>query len=287
MKFSAFSNILEGNPLTQQKQRLMDIAHQHLPYTLQQFVSCVWASKGHDDVPNERIVPDGGSCLIFNFGGAVSARRADGSVTTWKNNFFAGLTTSYVDLTYEGNFEQVGVIFKPFGAFHLMNLPMSEFLDSGFELDLVDKYKFQKVYEEMAGSDDLHQRLVMVSSWLELAFANTKVESFIPAVTSLLQKPDEISVHSIADHMGRSQQHIGRLFNKYTGISPKKLQRIFRFQKVLRTLSTQHTELLTSTAYQYNYFDQPHFNNEIRSFSGFTPSQLAKQNVLGSLRVIR
>lgn len=265
----------------------MDIAYQHIAHHLQPFVSCVWGSKGHEDVRNERIVPDGGSCLIFNFGGAVTARRTDGSVTTWKNNFFAGLTTSYVDLTYEGSFEQVGVIFKPFGAFHLMNLPMSEFLNSGFELDLVDKYKFQKVSDKMAGTGDLHQRLAMVCSWLEVTFASTKVESFVPAVTSLLQKPDEISVNEIANHMGRSQQHIARLFNKYTGINPKKLQRIFRFQKVLHALTAQQNQLLTSTAYQFNYFDQPHFNNEIRSFSGFTPSQLVRQNILGSLRVIR
>ncbi|MBA4053530.1 MAG: hypothetical protein C0490_02350, partial [Marivirga sp.] len=145
----------------------MDIAYLNISSRLQPFVSCVWASKGHDEVRNERIIPDGGSTLIFNFGDAVTARRADGSVTTWKHNFFAGLATSYLDLTYEGTFEQVGVIFKPFGAFHLMNLPMSEFVNAGFELDLVDKHKFKKVFDDMAGTEDLHQRLTLVCCWLE------------------------------------------------------------------------------------------------------------------------
>lgn len=265
----------------------MEIAHQHISQQLAPFVAAVWASKGSEEIRHERIVPDGGSCLIFNFGGDVTVRRADGSVDTWKNNFFAGVATSYIDLTYEGSFEQVGVIFKPFGAFHLMKLPMSEFSDSGFELDLVDKYKFQKVSDAMADTECLHQRLAMVYQWLELVFAGVKVESVVPAVTSLLQKQNEISLNEIAHQLGCSQQHIARLFNKYTGINPKKLQRIFRFQKVLRSLSTQSNALLTSTAYQYNYFDQPHFNNEIRAFSGFTPAQLAKQNVMGSFRVIR
>lgn len=265
----------------------MDIAYLHISPNLQRFVSCVWASKSLEEVKTERILPDGGSTLIFNFGDAVTVHRADGSTTTWNKNFLAGLTTSYLDLTYQGSFEQVGVIFKPFGAFHLMNMPMSEFLDSGVELDLVDKYKFQRVYDEMASTEDLHQRLELVCSWLEFAFTNVKADSFIPAVTCLLQKQDEISVNEIADRMGRSQQHIARLFSRYTGTNPKKLQRIFRFQKVLRTLTTQKKQLLTSTAYDFNYSDQPHFNNEIRTMSGYTPSQLLKQNVLGSLRVIR
>lgn len=265
----------------------MDIAYLHISPNLQRFVSCVWASKSNNEVKAERILPDGGSTLIFNFGDAVTARRADGSITTWSRNFLAGLTTSFLDLTYHGSFEQVGVIFKPFGAFHLMNTPMSEFLDSGVELDLVDKYKFQKIYDEMASAEDLHRRLALVCSWLELAFSGITVDSFIPSVTCLLQKQDEISVNEIAGQMGRSQQHIARLFNKYTGTSPKKLQRIFRFQKVLHTLTTHKTQLLTSTAYDFNYSDQSHFNNEIRSMSGYTPLQLLKQNVLGSLRVVR
>ncbi|WP_276372212.1 DUF6597 domain-containing transcriptional factor [Chryseolinea sp. H1M3-3] len=265
----------------------MEIAFQNISHHLHPFVAAVWASQGQEEIRSERIVPDGGSCLIFNFGGAVSITRTNGALATWKNNFFAGPATSYLDLKYHGNFEQVGVIFKPFGAFHLMKIPMSEFIDSEFELDVINKQKFQKISDEMASTECLHRRLSMLCNWLEAAFAQASEESCIPAVTSLLQQPDEISVKEIAGQIGRSQQHIARLFNKHVGVSPKKLQRIFRFQKVLRSLSNQPCEFLTTTAYQYNYFDQPHFNNEIRSFSGFTPSQLTKQNVLGSFRVIR
>jgi methylphosphotriester-DNA--protein-cysteine methyltransferase len=150
-----------------------------------------------------------------------------------------------------------------------------------------DKHKFEKVSDDIAGTECLHERLGMICNWLNVTFANVKVESPVPMVTSLLQRSDETSVNEIADHVGRSQQHISRLFNKYVGINPKKLQRIFRFQKVLQTICTQPDHLLTSTAYQYNYFDQPHFNNEIRAFSGFTPAQLMRQNVLDSFRVIR
>lgn len=265
----------------------MDIAFQYISPGIAPFISCIWASRSGSDVRSERIIPDGGSCLIFNFGGAVTARRIDGSVVTWKNSFFAGLNTSYIDVSYEGGFEQVGVIFKPFGAFHLMNMPMSYFLNAGIELDLIDKQKFQPVFDEMAATEDLHERLMIVRHWLELALAHIKVNPFVLAVTPLLQKSEETVVCKIADHMGRSQQHIARMFNKYTGINPKKLQRILRFQKVLHTLTAEEKQILTATAYQYNYFDQPHFNNEIRSMSGFTPSQLVKQNVLGSFRVIR
>ena len=265
----------------------MDFIQSHISPYLQQYVSAVWASRGDQGVTKERIVPDGGSVLIFNFGGSITSTRSDGSSRTWTGNIFAGLMTSYIDLTYQGRFEQVGIVFKPFGAFHLVNCPMSEFLNSIVALDLVDKYKFQQVFETMADTDNLPQRLSIVNAWLEKIFAGKKIETFIPHVTSLLHDNEEISVSELADNIGKTQQHIGRSFNKYTGINPKKLQRIFRFQKVLQTLSFRQRLALTDTAYQFNYFDQPHFNNEVKSFSGFTPSQIIKQNILGNLRVIR
>jgi AraC-like DNA-binding protein len=265
----------------------MDFIQQDISPYLKQYVSAIWASQGHQDVKKERIVPDGGSVLIFNFGDSVTATLSDGSTKTWKGNIFAGLMTSYIDLTYQGRFEQVGVIFKPFGAFHLIDCPMSEFSDSIVEPDLVDKHKFQAVFEEMGLTNCIRQRLSILGTWLEKIFAGRKIESFIPHVTSLLYDTEEVSVSELADTIGKSQQHIARSFNKYTGTSPKKLQRIFRFQKVLQTLSLQHSFPLTATAYQFNYFDQPHFNNEVRSFSGFTPSQIVKQNVMSNLRVIR
>jgi AraC-like DNA-binding protein len=265
----------------------MDIRYHHISQHLQQYVACIWASKGDQNVSKERIIPDGGSVLIFNFGGSATATMSDGSTKTWNSTIFAGLMTSYIDLTYDGRFEQVGVIFKPFGAFHLINCPMSEFLNSIVELDLVDKYKFQRVFESMAATNCIHQRLAIVCTWLEEFFAAIKTESFIPHVISQLHRTEEISVNEMADTIGKSQQHIARSFQKYTGVSPKKLQRIFRFQKVLQALRNQQSLSLTATAYEFNYFDQPHFNNEIKSFSGFTPSQIVKQNVLESLRVIR
>jgi AraC-like DNA-binding protein len=265
----------------------MDFIHQDVSPYLQQYVSAVWASRGDKSVTKERIVPDGGSVLIFNFGGSITSTRSDGSPTTWTSNIFAGLMTSYIDLTYQGRFEQVGIVFKPFGAFHLVNCPMSEFVDSIVELELVDKYKFQQVFDTMAHTDNIRHRLSIVNDWLEKIFAGKKIETFIPHAISLLHDTDEISVRELADNIGKSQQHVGRSFNKYTGTNPKKLQRIFRFQKVLQTLSYQQRLPFTETAYQFNYFDQPHFNNEVKFFSGFTPTQIIKQNILGNLRVIR
>ena len=217
----------------------MDFIQQDISPYLQQYVSAVWASRGDQEVKKERIVPDGGSVLIFNFGGSITATLSDGSATTWTNNFFAGLMTSYIDLTYQGRFEQVGVIFKPFGAFHLINTPMSEFLNSIVELDLVDRYKFRRVFETMGATNCIRQRLSIVNDWLEKILAGKKIETFIPHVTSLLHDTEEFSVSDLADTIGKSQQHIARSFNKYTGTNPKKLQRIFRFQKVLQTLTFQ------------------------------------------------
>jgi hypothetical protein len=69
----------------------MEIAFQNISHNLRPFVAAVWASQGQEEIRSERIVPDGGSCLIFNFGGAVSIKRTNGLLLLGKIIFSQAL----------------------------------------------------------------------------------------------------------------------------------------------------------------------------------------------------
>jgi methylphosphotriester-DNA--protein-cysteine methyltransferase len=61
------------------------------------------------------------------------------------------------------------------------------------------------------------------------------------------------------------------LFEKHVGIRPKYFSSLMQFQHVLRALESEQQFSWTQLAHDSGYFDQAHFINEFKRFSGLTP----------------
>jgi len=72
-----------------------------------------------------------------------------------------------------------------------------------------------------------------------------------------------------------SERKLERLFNKDVGVSVKAMSRLIRFKHALGVIQdTTATQSLSDVAYTSGYYDQAHLCNEIKAYTGFTPSQL-------------
>jgi AraC-like DNA-binding protein len=94
-------------------------------------------------------------------------------------------------------------------------------------------------------------------------------------------------LHMVYTHQGRleinrdlctefsiSPAHLRRLFNEYTGMPPKVMNKIIRFQHALQLmLNNKEDSFFFLDA---GYFDQSHFIRDFISFYGFNPSELKK-----------
>jgi len=80
------------------------------------------------------------------------------------------------------------------------------------------------------------------------------------------------SVPEIAGMCNMSPRNFNRKFIDAMGVSPKKYNRIIRFQKIINLFSSNKTNLnLTALAYEFGYADQSHFIRDFADFSGITP----------------
>jgi AraC-like DNA-binding protein len=73
-----------------------------------------------------------------------------------------------------------------------------------------------------------------------------------------------------AEHSNYSPRTITRWFARDIGIGPKKLVRIIRFHKVLSRL---HSHNDSGFYLDYGYYDQSHFINEFKEFTGLSPEK--------------
>ena len=71
--------------------------------------------------------------------------------------------------------------------------------------------------------------------------------------------------------MNLSERTLERIIKQSVGLSPKIFSRIMRFQDGLNCLRQTNFENFTELAYQYDYFDQSHYNREFKEFTGTNP----------------
>jgi AraC-like DNA-binding protein len=78
-------------------------------------------------------------------------------------------------------------------------------------------------------------------------------------------------VSEVVDRVGLSSRRFIEVFHHQIGLTPKVFQRVCRFQRALRTLHNGAAPDLADLALNCGYYDQPHFINDFRTFSGMTP----------------
>jgi AraC-like DNA-binding protein len=76
------------------------------------------------------------------------------------------------------------------------------------------------------------------------------------------------TVAEVADDIGWSMRRFSQIFREQVGLSPKIWCRLRRFHTALRQLHTGNEMRWAELAIDCGYYDQSHFSNEFRAFSG-------------------
>lgn len=79
-------------------------------------------------------------------------------------------------------------------------------------------------------------------------------------------------VAECARSAGVSERRLSQVFREQVGISPKMWCRISRFQNAVRTLHSGAEVPWAELALRCGYYDQSHFANDFRAFSGINPT---------------
>lgn len=81
-----------------------------------------------------------------------------------------------------------------------------------------------------------------------------------------------VTIKELSDKFHYSYSYMYSQFTKHVGISPKLYCRITRFQYIMRSMLS--SEDAPHNGESFGFYDQSHFYNEIKKFSGITPLEL-------------
>jgi AraC-like DNA-binding protein len=88
------------------------------------------------------------------------------------------------------------------------------------------------------------------------------------ALRSFFEFPHIATVRETARRIGWSERRFSQVFREEVGLSPKVWCRVQRFQRAVRQLHAGADIRWAELALDCGYYDQSHFANEFRAFSG-------------------
>jgi AraC-like DNA-binding protein len=170
------------------------------------------------------------------------------------------------------------ISFKRGMAYPFFPFPMNEISDAVVDADLIWGHDFADLRERILENktSEIKFHIVedfLLENYLSKLILNPCVEY---ALHQIINQPDQISMQKLNDKIGYSPKHFIKLFKDQIGITPKSYLKIMRFQKAVGEIETAGEIDWTSLSQDCGFYDQAHFINDFKTFSGFTPEQYAK-----------
>ncbi len=216
----------------------------------------------------EPVFPDGCMELVLNLGDSFE-RDKGSEVERQPNSLFVGQLLGPVHIRPTGFVNLIGIRFQPWGTQPLLENPAGELLGRLVTTDAI-RWRIPgwlpgALYE----CESLEGRCQMLTAEFGAWYGRQGPLGGSGALEALATGAID-SVTRAARLTGRSTRHLERLCAERTGLTPRQLIRLARFQRALRLLGGEERRLVVIAA-EAGYYDQPHFTREFGTFAGMTP----------------
>jgi AraC-like DNA-binding protein len=243
------------------------------PAQLKHFVKAFWVFEGHNDIHPYvyRSMADGCAELIFHYKGIFREPGETGPP------FYAGLHAQSQQfrrfITHEP-FGIFGAYLYPYAIPLLFGFSAHEATDQMPDMQTLLGQEGRDLEDQMITAPDNSTRVNLITRFLEkrLTHQFSHDEPVFSAIQFVIHSCEVINIRQLSSMFCMSERTLERRFKEYAGFSPKLLSRIIRFKAALNNYGNRH-KTLTDIAYECGYYDQSHFINDFKAFSGYHPKQ--------------
>jgi AraC-like DNA-binding protein len=244
---------------------------------LDQCVRILWYARvPHAAHSRERILPTGSAQIIMNLArdylldcpeGRPEQRMAASSIVGARSVYEIVDTSDMADL--------IGIVVAPGKLSRLVADAADLFSNRGVALEAVWGSKANLLRERLLELATPQERLLCLEGFLAERLARPRRqdgslrESAVRfALVEFARAPLARRVGEVARNVGWSERRFSQVFREDVGLTPKVWCRIQRFQRAVRQLHAGGEVRWAELALDCGFYDQSHFANEFRAFSG-------------------
>lgn len=247
----------------------------HTPqFPLSDFIQHMVYVKGSLPIPYLKELPDGGINLVIELN--------DNTVNTIypenilqkkhevKSAWISGVQKQAI--VYKNNTDStiISVRFTTGGFFCLTKIPITAIDHAGIEAEALLGRSFRHLYQKVINASTASEMFAFIENYfLQYSTDHNTEHDVVRFIDRNIDKPIDWLVHK----SGYSQKHVIHLLKKHTGFSPKYLQRLHRFQLLVKEVQSQKNKIdWFSAVHRFGYYDQAHLIKDFSHFAGISPT---------------
>jgi AraC-like DNA-binding protein len=245
---------------------------------LRDFIQCIWVMQAGKAVfaNPDLLVPDGNIEVMLNYGDPVTRYLPDGITTeTNKGSELVGQRCGWYKHATPGAVNLLSISFNPGGLSPFIPFPVADATATAIPFSSLPGTLFSEMEDRVFEEKDLVQKVAIIEGMLlRQLMKNTgksnQVSEFITRLNAINEFP---SIAGFLQYYTINRRKLERDFDYHVGVSPKFLQRVLRFRKAMLSFHRSRNRNLTALAYDCGYFDQAHFINDFKEFTGLSPKK--------------
>ncbi len=254
---------------------------------LANYIRALWYAKA-GDVPHhrERILPSGCVQIILSLSRDFILDSLEGSAECCvKPALVVGARSVYEIVDSSDMADLVGIVFEPGGFPIFASDAADRFSNRSVALECIWGRDAEDLRDRLREMESPERRLECMERYLHGRFRDKLVKrSRTPQVNFALryfaELPSVASVHETARQIGWSERRFSQVFREEVGLAPKVWCRVQRFQRAVKQLHAGIDVRWAELALDCGYYDQSHFANEFRAFSGVDVSTYSARRTM-------
>jgi methylphosphotriester-DNA--protein-cysteine methyltransferase len=164
------------------------------------------------------------------------------------------------------------VRFRPGGAAPFFDAPLHELFGTTVSLgELLPPHANAELHERVTEADGDDARAAILEAFLLARRDTRETDALVAAaVTHLEAAQGNVRIDALARRLAISQDAFEKRFRRAVGASPKQLASLLRIRHAIEAYRPDRS--FAELAQAAGFFDQSHFNRELRAVTGQSPS---------------
>jgi AraC-like DNA-binding protein len=232
----------------------------------------------HPDHSIERLLPEGVVEIIIDMTDEPKFIYDNGTlkpVQTCRKSWISGMRSKYISISVVNRSAMFVIRFRRGMAWPFLQMPLSALDDSVVDGEQVFGSAFSTLRQMLMDAKQVEEKFSIAGQFILRRLENNG--GIHPAVryaiNHLQNHATTATIREMAQKTGYSHKHLLSLFGTYAGLTPKQFLRIVKFQHAVLALEQRRQIHWTQLAHDCGYYDQAHFINDFKEFSGFSPTE--------------
>lgn len=245
--------------------------------SIAEYVKFFWVLEGDASLKKpfiHRSMADNCAEIAFHYKDRLNKITVEENIETTFSSGIHGQTQKFRRFIAQSNFGMFGAYIYPFAIPKFFSLPCAELSNQLTDLESVLGQEGKELEDKIITAKDNFQRVKILSDFFEKKLINNQQYSYniLSSIHYIIKTKGSKNIQKVANKFCLSTRQFERRFKEYSGFTPKLFSRITRFQSSLDAYGDKEKSL-THIAYDCGYYDQSHFINDFKEFSGYHPSQ--------------